>query len=158
VALQGIGNKAINGLDGNDVLTGSGSLFMTGGAGRDTFFLDGRLSDASWSTITDFEKGQDRLTIWGWREGVSRISAAEDQTGAQGYAGLTLTFEGLLADNATVPNDFTHSVTFSGLTLADFGAESVEQLNVQILRDSNANFVVDSTVDAYGTHGYLSMA
>jgi len=157
VALQATGNKAIDGLGGDDVLTGTGSVFMTGGAGRDTFFLDGRLSDVSWSTITDFEQGQDRLTIWGWREGVSRISAAEDQAGAQGYAGLTLTFEGLLADDATVPNDVTHSVTLSGLTLADFGAESVEQLNVQILRDSNANFSVDSTVDVYGTHGYLSV-
>lgn len=161
VALQGAGNKAVNGLDGDDVLTGVGSLFMTGGTGRDTFFLDGRLSEASWSTITDFEQGQDRLTIWGWRQGVSRIAAAEDETGAAGYQGLTLTFEDLLADGATQPTNgstaVTHSVTFSGLTLADFGADSVEQLNVQINRGSNSYFAVDSTVDAYGTHGYLSV-
>jgi Ca2+-binding RTX toxin-like protein len=156
VALQATGNKAIDGLGGDDVLTGTGSLFMTGGAGRDTFFLDGRLAESSWSTITDFEQGEDRLTIWGWRDGVSRVSAAENQTGALGYAGLTLTFEGLRADGTALPTEgVSHSVTFSGLSLADFGAQSVEQLNLQIHQESNTHFIADSTTDIYGAHGYL---
>lgn len=158
VALQATGNKAIDGLGGDDVLTGTGSLFMTGGAGRDTFFLDGRLAQSSWSTITDFEQGEDRLTIWGWRDGVSRVSAAENQTGAPGYAGLTLTFEGLRADGVALPTEgVSHTVTFSGLSLADFGAQSVEQLNLQIQQESNTHFTADSTVDIYGAHGYLSV-
>jgi Ca2+-binding RTX toxin-like protein len=156
VALQATGNKAIDGLGGDDVLTGTGSLFMTGGAGRDTFFLDGRLAESSWSTITDFEQGEDRLTIWGWRDGVSRVSAAENQTGALGYAGLTLTFEGLRADGTALPTEgVSHAVTFSGLSLADFGAQSVEQLNLQIHQESNTHFIADSTTDIYGAHGYL---
>jgi serralysin len=145
-------------MDGHDVLTGVGSLFMTGGAGRDTFFLDGRLSEASWSTITDFERGQDRMTIWGWREGVSRIAAAEEEAGAQGYQGLTLTFVDLRADGATNSTGVMHSVTLSGLSLSDFGAENVEQLNIQINLDANKYFSVGSTVDVHGSHGYLSIA
>lgn len=158
VAAQGAGNKAINGMDGHDVLTGVGSLFMTGGTGRDTFFLDGRLSEASWSTITDFERGQDRMTIWGWRKGISRIAAAEEEAGAQGYQGLTLTFVDLRADGATNSTGVMHSVTLSGLSLSDFGAENVEQLNIQINLDANKYFSVGSTVDVHGSHGYLSIA
>jgi hypothetical protein len=120
--------------------------------------LDGRLAQSSWSTITDFEQGEDRLTIWGWHDGVSRVSAAENQTGALGYAGLTLTFEGLRADGVALPTEgVSHTVTFSGLSLADFGAQSVEQLNLQIQQESNTHFTADSTVDIYGAHGYLSV-
>ena len=64
---------------GADVIDGgTGSTFISGG-GRvdaDTFFLDGRGAGVSWSTITDFEQGLDRATIWGWKAGVSRVSSA----------------------------------------------------------------------------------
>lgn len=156
IALQGLQNKAMNGLAGDDVLSGVGSLFMTGGLGDDTFFLDGRVAESSWSTITDFTQGQDRLTVWGWRDGISRIEAAMDDTGASGYEGLTLTFVDLF-DSAGQQTTATHSLTFAGLSLSDFGAQTLEHLNAQISLDANANFSIGSVTDVYGTHEYLSI-
>jgi serralysin len=79
--------KAVNGGGGNDVIDGGvGSTFISGGGGSNTFFLDGRASGVSWSTITDFSIGTDKATVWGWKQGgPSQISRQ----------GLSLSFGGM---------------------------------------------------------------
>lgn len=163
IVLQGTGNKAVDAAGGADVIDGgTGSTFVSGGVAgdADTFFLDGRASGVSWSTITDFELGRDKVTIWGWREGVSKASVLFNDTdtgGAAGYTGLTLHFENLLPDAAAAGtlNANFNSVTLSGLTLAQFGASSITELNDQITNETNIHFIVGQTRDAYGEHGYL---
>ncbi len=105
------GTDAANGGAGNDVIDGGlGSNFLTGGTGRDTFFSDGRGGGITWSTITDFEAGE-QLSLFGWQPGVSRrVMVASD--GAEGFKGATMHAD-LNADGV-----FDTSVTWSGLTLA----------------------------------------
>jgi Ca2+-binding RTX toxin-like protein len=158
IVMQGGGNKAVNGGLGNDVIDGGiGSTFVSGGGGSNTFFLDGRASGVSWSTITDFELGQDKATIWGWEAGVSRVQAIEANGGASSYTGLTLHFENLLPDGSasTARNASLNSITFSNMSLSDFGATSLDQLNQQMTEGLNSHFTVGQTSDAYGEHGYL---
>lgn len=158
IVLQGGGNKAVNGGVGHDVIDGgTGSTFISGGGGSNTFFLDGRASGVSWSTITDFQLGSDKATIWGWKQGVSRIKAAEADGGAAGYSGLTLHFENLLPDgsSSSVRNQSLNSVTFSNVSLETFGVNSVAELNQQIENGSNLHFIVGQTIDVHGVHGYL---
>ena len=158
IVLQGGGNKAINGGLGNDVIDGgTGSTFVSGGGGSNTFFLDGRAAGVSWSTITDFQLGQDKATIWGWKSGVSSIKEVVANGGAAGYTGLTLHFEHLLPDGSasSARNSSLNSITFTNKSLSDFGAESVAELNQQITENLNTHFIVGQTNDVYGEHGYL---
>ena len=163
IVLQGTGNKAVDGGGGQNVIDGgTGSTFITGGGAgfSDTFFLDGRGSGTSWSTITDFELGLDNATIWGWKAGVSQVNAAFtdfNTGGADGYTGLTLHFDNLLPDgaSATDTNLNLNSITFTGLTLQDFGVSSLAELNTQLSNQSNGHFLVSSVTDIYGEHGYL---
>ena len=89
---------------------GLGSNFLTGGTGIDTFFSDGRGGGITWSTITDFEPGE-QLSLFGWRPDVSRRIMVESD-GAEGFKGATMHAD-LNADGV-----FDTSVTWSGLTLA----------------------------------------
>lgn len=163
IVLQGTGNKAVDGGGGQNVIDGgTGSTFITGGGVgfSDTFFLDGRAPGTSWSTITDFELGSDKATIWGWKAGVSKVNAAFtdfNTGGATGYTGLTLHFDNLLPDgaSATDTNPNLNSITLTGMTLQDFGASSLSELNTQLTNQTNSHFVVSSVSDAYGDHGYL---
>ena len=141
IVLQGGGNKAANG----------------GGGGSNTFFLDGRASGVSWSTITDFEFNQDKATVWGWKAGVSPVAGLETSGGAEGYKGVTLHFENLLPSDAQAgaTNAQLNSITFTGRSLSDFGASSLEQLNAQIAAETNPHFIVGQTEDLFGQHGYL---
>jgi hypothetical protein len=153
--------KAVNGNGGNDVIDGGvGSTFVTGGAGHNTtFFLDGRAPGVSWSTITDFQLGTDKATIWGFVKGVSSVvtSFGDPNTGgAPGFQGLTLHFANLLPDGQTSgTNASINSITLSGHTLAEFGASSLADLNTQINNGTNAHLTIGSTQDAQGTHNYL---
>lgn len=153
--------KAVNGGGGNDVIDGGvGSTFITGGGGSNIFFLDGRSSGVSWSTITDFRLGQDQVTIWGWRKGVSKVALVDNFGGAPGYDGLTLHFENLLPSDAGegATNARWNSITLSDRSLSDLGANSVEELNSQILAGNNPFLMTNQTVDDFGTHGYLHIA
>ncbi len=90
---------------------GLGSNFLTGGADRDIFFLDGRSGRSTWSTITDWQAGEE-LSLWGWRAGVSRSTwAASD--GAAGWKGVTLHAD--LNGDGRVET----SVTWTGLSQAN---------------------------------------
>lgn len=163
IKLGGSGNKAVDGAGGADVIDGgTGSSFISGGGvgQAETFFLDGRASGVSWSTITDFEQGVDKVTIWGWKAGVSRVSSAisdVDSGGAAGFTGLTLHIENLLPDGSAQSdrNASLNSITLTDLRLSDFGASTIEQLNAQILAGTNPHFLVGSVTDAFGEHGYL---
>jgi len=153
--------KAVDGGGGNDVIDGGvGSTFISGGGGSNTFFLDGRASGVSWSTITDFAIGVDKATIWGWKQGISKVALIEEFGGADGYKGLTLHFENLLPSDASITdrNSNLNSITFSGKSLSDFGVSSVEALNAQISAGNNPFFITGQTVDDFGTHGYLYIA
>jgi hypothetical protein len=153
--------KAVNGGGGNDVIDGGvGSTFITGGGGSNIFFLDGRAPGVSWSTITDFQLGQDKVTIWGWKQGVSKVAFVDNFGGATGYDGLTLHFENLLPSDAGegATNAKWNSITLSGRNLSDLGAKSLGDLNAQILNGSNPFLITSQTVDDFGTHGYLHIA
>lgn len=153
--------KAVDGGGGDDLIdAGVGSTFISGGSGSDIIFFDARASAVSWSTMTDFKFGQDKITIWGWKAGVSKVSTLFSDVntgGAEGYEGLTLHFENLLSEDAvagqTEPN--LKSITFSNLTLTEFGATSLDELNAQIAAQTNSHFQVGMIPDANGDLGYL---
>ena len=104
---------AVNHANGNNVLNGStGSSFLYGGTGNDTFFVDDRNPPAGssiWSTVVGFHSG-DAATIWGVTPSDFTLSWVDGQ-GATGYTGLTL--------HATAPGVPTASLTLAGFTSAD---------------------------------------
>ena len=120
VAAGGEANEFINLLGGDDAMTGgggddvldggTGSNFLTGGEGREVFFLDGRAGTTTWSTLTDWQAGE-QLSVWGWRPGVSRVTWA-DSDGTEGFRGATL--HGDLNGDGAIDT----SVTWSNITRA----------------------------------------
>ncbi len=106
------GSDAVNGGLGDDVIDGGlGSNFLTGGAGADIFFLDGRGGGITWSTITDWQAGE-QLTIWGWVPGLS-LSAWAASGGTAGFTGATLHCD--LNADGTIDT----SVTWAGRSQAE---------------------------------------
>jgi len=106
------GDDAAAGGNGNDVLDGgSGSNWLIGGAGTDTFFVDGRNPEPTWSTITDLEPGE-WTTLWGFREGGSRLTW-EQMSGAEGYKGATVRCD--IDGNGSIDT----SVTFAGHAVSE---------------------------------------
>jgi hypothetical protein len=103
---------AVNQANGNNVLNGStGSSFLYGGTGNDTFFVDDRNPPAGssiWSTVVGFHSG-DAATIWGITPSDFTLSWVDGQ-GATGYTGLTL--------HATAAGVPTASLTLAGFTSA----------------------------------------
>jgi Ca2+-binding RTX toxin-like protein len=105
------GDDAANGGAGNDVIDGGlGSNFLTGGAGRDIFFSDGRGGGVTWTTITDWQAGE-QLSVWGWQPGTSRVTWL-DSDGVGDFKGVTM--HGDLNGDGV----FDTSVTWSGMTRA----------------------------------------
>ncbi len=111
----GSGNDAIDvsRVSGNNVLDGStGSNFLVGGAGNDTFFVDDRTATTDiWSTVVNFHSG-DATTIFGVTP-TGFTFDWEDNQGAVGSTGLTL--------HAIAPGKPIASVTLAGYTKADLG-------------------------------------
>ena len=103
------GDDAVNSGAGNDVIDGGlDSNFLTGGTGTDIFFSDGRGGGITWSTITDWQAGE-QLSVWGWKPGTSQIIMWRED-GAEGYKGLTMHAD--LDGNDVIDT----SVTFTGIT------------------------------------------
>ncbi|CAO3383344.1 carbohydrate-binding domain-containing protein [Azospirillum argentinense] len=101
------GNDAAWGGAGDDVLDGgSGSNWLIGGPGHDTFFVDGRGGEVTWSTIVDLERGE-WATLWGFVPGQSRLTW-EEMGGADGYKGATVRCD--IDGNGTIDA----SMTFTG--------------------------------------------
>jgi len=111
----GPGADAINvsKVGGANVLDGStGSNYLVGGTGNDTFFVDDRAAAADiWSTVVNFHKG-DAATIFGVTSSAFAFDW-EDSQGAAGAMGLTL--------HATAPGKPVASITLAGYTKADLG-------------------------------------
>jgi len=111
----GSGNDAIDvsKVGGNNVLDGStGSNFLVGGAGKDTFFVDYRTAVADiWNTVINFHSG-DAATIFGVTPSNFTFDWQDNQ-GAAGFSGLTL--------HATTPGKPIASMTLAGYTRADLG-------------------------------------
>ncbi len=177
-------NKAVNGNGGHDVISGGvGSSFIAGGTGHaDTFFLDGRTANVvSWSTITDFIVGTDSVSIWGWNPGGSSLNATNPITNGAGGAfnGLTLYINNLAPDASATnfQNSALNQLTLSGRSLADFGFNSIGELNTQLQHlsqeaaantgadiiashtASNGHFTIGQTTDnvGAGVHWYLNV-
>ena len=96
---------------GTNVLDGStGSNFLVGGAGSDTFFVDDRSAPADiWSTVANFDKS-DAVTIWGVTPDDFNLGWVDGQ-GTAGYTGLTL--------NVTKAGTPNAALTLTGYTTAD---------------------------------------
>jgi serralysin len=93
-------------VNGDNVLDGgTGSNFLVGGSGHDTFFVDdrGAASDI-WSTVSNFHSGED-VTVWGLTKNDFNIGMADDK-GAVGATGLTWTM--------TAPGKANASLTLTG--------------------------------------------
>ena len=102
---------SVNQANGNNVLDGStGSNFLVGGSGDDTFFVDDRDPTADvWSTVSNFHAG-DAATIFGITQQGFDTSWVDGQ-GATGYTGLTL--------HVTASGVPTASLTLAGFSTAD---------------------------------------
>ncbi len=109
----GTGDDAldVSKVNGNNVLDGStGSNFMVGGSGNDTFFVDDRSAPGDiWSTVSGFHSGDD-ATVFGVTKADFSLNWADGQ-GAAGFTGLTL--------HATASGKPTASLTLAGFTTAD---------------------------------------
>ena len=109
----GSGTEAldVSRVNGNNILDGStGSNFLVGGAGRDTFFLDDRNAASDvYSTVVDFHSG-DNVTIFGVDPVNFRV-IIQDNQGAVGAKRLTYTFTPNGKPNA--------SIVLAGFSTAD---------------------------------------
>jgi serralysin len=116
----GPGDDAIQAFGGYNVLDGgTGSNFLSGGSGTDTFFVNDINPSANvWSTVNNFH-GDDDVTVFGVDPGKDILKWVDNQ-GASGYTGLTL--------HASSPNGPTASLTLVGYNTADL---SNGTLNVQ---------------------------
>lgn len=113
----GTGDDALTVNSGSNVLDGgAGSNFLTGASGADggtdTFFLDERGGQVTWSTLLNFHQG-DALTIFGFTPGTSTLPFTDGE-GAAGFTGAT--FHSEINGAGTGVNG---SVTFAGFTVAD---------------------------------------
>lgn len=110
---SGSGTDAIDvsNVGGTNVLDGStGSNFLVGGTGGDTFFVDDRVATADiWSTISNFHSG-DAVTVYGVTAANFQLDW-EDGQGASNYTGLTL--------HATAAGKPIASMTLAGFTKSD---------------------------------------
>lgn len=116
------GDDATNAGLGDDVIDGgTGSNFLTGGGGNDVFFLDGRGGATTWSTVTDFNTG-DEVDVWGWAAGTSKLILQQENAGATGYKGATFHYD-LNGDNT-----IDTSITFTGLQTWEVPANAVHNV------------------------------
>ena len=122
---SGSGDDAIAVSSGTNVLDGcTGSNFLTGGSGADTFFVDDRAAPADiWSTVAGFHAG-DAATIWGVTPQDFGLAWVDGQ-GAAGYTGLTL--------HATAAGKPIASLTLAGYSQADLNSG---RLSVQFGTDT----------------------
>lgn len=98
-------------VNGTNVLDGStGSNFLVGGTGFDTFFLDDRGATAdTFSTVVNFHAG-DNATVWGVTTADFKLNTYDNQ-GAAGYTGLDFSFTAAGKPNA--------NLVLTGYTTAD---------------------------------------
>ena len=99
----------VSAVGGDNILDGgTGSNFMVGGSGHDTFFVDDRGPTADiWTSIKGFHSGDD-ATIWGLTPADFNIAKLDNQ-GAAGNKGLTFSITAAGKPNANLTMvGFTH--------------------------------------------------
>ena len=110
---SGFGTDGINvsAANGNNILDGSsGSNFLIGGKGNDTFYMDDRgPTSPVFSTIVNFHAG-DNATVWGVNASDFKLVTLENQ-GAVGALGLDFVF--------TAPGHLDTSFVLAGYTGTD---------------------------------------
>jgi hypothetical protein len=110
---SGSGTDAINvsAGGGTNVLDGStGSNFLTGGSGNDTFFLDDRSPAADvFSTVVGFHSG-DNATVFGVNPSDFTVNKLDNQ-GAAGFTGLDFAF--------SAPGHANANIVLAGFSSAD---------------------------------------
>ncbi len=121
----GAAGDALNAFAGSNVLDGGGgSNFLVGApgtdGGADQFYVDERGAAETWSTLVNFHKG-DSVTIFGFKGGFSTEQLLASD-GANGYQGVTI--HSAIGGLGTPING---SVTFTGVTMADFNAKFTGQ-------------------------------
>ncbi len=112
----GTGTDALVAIGGSNVLDGGGgSNFLVGATGsdggNDTFFLDERGGQETWSTVLNFHRG-DAISVFGWRGGVSTLPLSDD--GTPGFTGATIHSE--INGAGTGVNG---SITLAGISVAN---------------------------------------
>lgn len=108
---------------GTNVLDGStGSNFLTGGTGDDTFFVDDRSATSPiWSTVVGFHSG-DNATVWGVTPADFNVIQLDGQ-GAAGYTGLTFGFSAAGQPDANLTlAGFSSANILSGALTVSYGA------------------------------------
>ncbi len=110
----GSGNDGVSLLGGQNVVDGgTGSNFLVGGTGTDTFFVDARgITSDTWSTVAGFHSG-DAATLFGVSQGNQSLTWV-DGAGAVGAKGLTL-----VGTAAGKPNI---ALTLAGFSTADLAS------------------------------------
>jgi len=107
----GPADDAIAVSSGQNVLDGgTGSNFLVGGSGTDTFFLDARDGQVTWGTLVNFHAG-DAATLWGF-DPANSSWFWDGTSGAAGYTGPTL--RAAIGGSA-----ITASITFANMSAAD---------------------------------------
>jgi hypothetical protein len=115
---SGSGGDAIDvsHVNGTNVMDGStGSNFLVGGTGFDTFFTDAAATVPVWTTIANFHAG-DVADIWNITSANQLL--VQDDRGAAGFTGLTIS---TLEPNG---NNWT-TVTLAGYSSADLASGKV---------------------------------
>jgi Ca2+-binding RTX toxin-like protein len=95
---------------------GTGSNFLVGGTGSDTFFTDARGALVVWNTLNNFHAG-DMATLWGFVQGVSSYYWEASPAGAPGATGATLRAD-IVGGAGRDGSGIDASVTFAGLSVA----------------------------------------
>ncbi len=122
-AVGGMNAIDVSRANGNNVLDAStGSSFLTGGTGRDTFFLDDRnLATDAYSTVVNFHSG-DNITVFGVNQADFRLTTLDNQ-GAAGAKGLAYTFSAAGKPNASVVlAGFSSADLANGRLTASYGS------------------------------------
>jgi hypothetical protein len=134
---SGSGTDAIDvsKVGGTNVLDGStGSNFLVGGSGSDTFFVDDRAAPAViWSTVVNFHAG-DAATVWGVTQQGFNLNWIDNQ-GAAGFTGLTLgaTASGIPNANLTLTG-FTSADLQNGRLTVAFGTDTASGSNYMLVQ------------------------
>ena len=117
----GSGNDAIDvsGVNGNNILDGfTGTNFLTGGLGLDTFFVDDRNATADiFSTIKNFHTG-DNATVWGITKTNVNIATGNDVLPSAPGLDFAFTATGKPSANLNIPGFSTADLTNGKLTVS----------------------------------------
>jgi len=116
----GSGNDAIDvsGVNGNNILDGfTGTNFLTGGLGLDTFFVDDRnASEDIFSTIKGFHSG-DNVTVWGITKTNVNIATGNDVLPSAPGLDFAFTATGKKSANLNIPGFSTADLTDGKLSV-----------------------------------------